>query len=208
MAAILVIAPFPILRHALSQLLRSEFGDPVIGEAGDVQSALRQVGMRAWDMVIVDASVANGDIHNFIAHMRRMCPTTKVLILSDHPEQESAVTPPGAGVCGCVSKMAEPLEVRNAIRSLRARGHYLGPPARDKARSAWQTGSPPSSTPLSVREREVLVRLARGAHINRIAAELNISSKTVTTYRRRILNKLDLGSTAALIRYADSRGLA
>jgi DNA-binding NarL/FixJ family response regulator len=208
MAAILIIAPLPILREALRQLLNGEFSDPVIGQAGDARTAVRQASARAWDMIILDNGISNVDGHTLLALLRRVRPGAKVLVLGDYHESAYATRMIAAGAAGCVPKTADPMEVRKAIKAMRAGSQYVGRLVSDEAQGAGLPARPASHPPLSAREHEVLVELARGTRITRIAAELQISAKTVTTYRRRILNKLDLGSTADLVRYAASRGLA
>jgi two-component system invasion response regulator UvrY len=135
-------------------------------------------------------------------------PKLPVLVLSAHPEDQFAVRVLKAGAEGYMTKESAPEELVNATRKILAGGRYVSPSLAEKLAlrvSKDLTGAPHET--LSDREYEVMCHIASGKTLKEIAAELSLSPKTVSTYRTRILEKLGVSNSAAIIRYAMRNGL-
>jgi DNA-binding NarL/FixJ family response regulator len=202
----------PVVRLGLRALLESEPDMRVVGEAGNGADAVRLAQELQPDLVIMDISMPEMDGLEATRRIRACCPQVAVLILTVHAQERYLFPVLKAGASGYVLKSTIDTELVTAIRTV-ARGEaflypsaarmvledYLGNLQRGAERDAYEQ--------LSEREREVLKGIALGYTAAEIAQQLALSPKSVETYRSRIMQKLDLHSRPALVRYALARGL-
>ncbi len=200
---VLIADDHAILRKGLKEILSREFQDVVCGEAENAQQVLIQVAAHPWDIVILDITMPGRSGLDLLEDLARIKPKLPVLILSMHPEDQYGRRVLKAGAAGYMMKESAPEELIKAVKRVLAGGRYVSPALAEKL--AYILGGDyvyPSHEALSVREFEVLRMIASGKTMGRIAEELHLSVATVSTYRARILEKLNLETNADLIRYA------
>ena len=199
-----------IVREGLRHLLEKRTDFKVVAEASDGEAAVRLARELAPDLVIVDLSMPR---LNGIEATRRIVaerPGARVLVLSMHSDRRFVIESLKAGAAGYVLKDAAFDELARAIEVVMARGAFLSPEitemvVRDYVAQAG-VGEAAFSV-LSPREREVLQLMSEGATTKAIASRLEVSVKTVESYRQQIMEKLDLHSVAELTKYAIREGL-
>jgi DNA-binding NarL/FixJ family response regulator len=200
----------PVVREGLKRLV-ADLGDmKVIGEAGCGEEVLAAiVDRRDIDVLVLDISMPGPGFLPTMRSIRDLRPELSVLVLSMHSEDLFAVRALKAGADGYLTKDHSPEELAEALRHIHGGGKFVTAGLAEKL--ALRLGRDGDGLPherLSEREQQVLLRLAAGQLIKEIAVELELSPKTVSTYRARLLDKLDLKSTAELIRYSVEHGLA
>lgn len=208
MIHLLIVDDHAVVRRGLRQILQDEPGLAVQAEAADGHEALEAVRARSFDVVVLDVSMPGRNGLEVLEEIRRARPSLPVLILSVHPEEQLALRLLKAGAAGYVSKDSAPEELVTAIRRVAKGGKYMSPTLADRLVEHLQApAAEPRHESLSDREFEVLLALAGGQRIKEIAAHHNLSVKTVSTYRARVLRKLGVQSNAELTLYAARQGL-
>ena len=203
MIRVLIADDHPIIRKGLSEILAEAPDVVVSGEAGNGREALRQAGEGTCDLVLLDISMPDKHGLDVLAEMKDRKPALPVLILSMYPEEQYALRALKAGASGYLVKDSAPEELVAAIRKAAAGGVYVSPALAERlAVRLGGTFSGPPHEALSQREFQVLCLIAQGQTVGEIAVALFLSPKTVSTYRRRILTKMDLSNNAELMRYA------
>ena len=197
MPSVLVVDDHLLIRHGLKQMLSQEYRGLVFGEARNSDEATVRLAKRPWDLVILDIAIPGKDGFYVLQEIRHRHPSTRVLVLSMHADPQYAVRAQQLGASGYVSKNAGRPELLRAFKSVLAGKEYFE--ALPSARTSAETV--PGHAGLSTREHAVMLALAAGKSPGEIAAELNLSVKTISTYKCRILDKLALHSTADLVRY-------
>jgi DNA-binding NarL/FixJ family response regulator len=191
-----------VVRYGLRQMLSEEFHEIRFGEAKNAVEALREVSRHRWDVVILAISIAGEDGFRILREIRLWDPEVKILVVSFHLEPSYAWNALQLGALGYISKNASRSQLIRAISAVHAGKQYLSPSMREKvAAQPTPTIEATLKNPLSAREQLVMRALASGKKTVEIAAELNLSAKTISTYKRRLLDKLGLRSTADLVRY-------
>jgi DNA-binding NarL/FixJ family response regulator len=185
-------------------VLSEEHRGLVIGEAKSAKEAETWLAKRDWDLVILALALPGQDGFHVLEEIRRRFVSTRVLVLTMHTDLHYVLRARGMGASGYVCKDASRGELLRAIKSVLAGKEYFRnlPPLEPVAAPGSKKAA------LSAREREVMLAFAAGKRIAEIAAELNLSAKTVSTYKRRILNKTGLHSTADLVRYVMDQHLS
>ncbi len=209
MIKILLTDDHALVREGLCRLLQDYPDFTVVGEASDGQETLRIARQLQPDVILMDLSMPGLDGIETTKRMMDEGLKAKVIILSMHANEEYAVRTLQAGARGFVGKGAPSQEVTEAIRKVASGGIYLPlalAEALPKRYGRKGTDESPLET-LSDRELQVLKRLAEGQTGRAIAQELHLSPKTVDTYRARLLTKLELSTTADLIRFALRHGV-
>ncbi len=194
----------PLVRRGIKEILQEAMRDAVVHEAQDAASLMATLRREAIDLVILDLSLPDRHGLDCLAEIRQRnsAPLPQVLVLSMHAEERFALRALELGADGYVTKDRAPEDIVQAIRRIQAGGRYISPEVAEALASrAFGSNAQPRHETLSPREFRVLRELARGRSPGEIAAQLFISSKTVSTYRSRVLHKLGLGSTAELTRY-------
>jgi len=203
MLRILVADDHTVVRRGLRQILLDEFLAAHIVEVADADELFNQVLKNEWDVVITDISMPGRSGLDVLQQIRQHYPKLPVLILSVHPEDQYAIRVMRAGASGYLNKDSAPEELVKAVHRLLLGKKYITPSLAEKlADSLDQDAGRLPHESLSDREFEVLKLLAAGMAVGNIADKLSLSPTTVSTYRARILQKMNAGSNADLIRYA------
>ena len=200
---ILVVDDHALVRYGVRRLLLDEPDVQRVDEADTADRALQRVREEAWDVVIMDISMPGQSALDVLRLIKLERPDLPVLILTMHPEQNYALRALKDGASGYLTKTSAPDHLVSAIRKVVAGGAYLS--ATLAMQLTAQLRSKPVETLyelLSDREISVLCAIAQGEPLAQIAEELHLSAKTITTYRRRVLDKLHMHSNAELARYA------
>lgn len=203
MLRVLIADDHAIVRRGLIEILLRELENPVCGEAENAQQVLAQVRSQTWDLLILDVSMPGRSGIDVLGDLKRTHPKLPVLVLSMHPEGQYGKRVLKAGASGYMNKDSAPEELIKAIRKVLAGGRYVSPALAEKL--AWDLGEDHASLPheaLSDREFEVLRMIGAGKTISQIAEELHLSVATISTYRARILEKMNMTTSAELMRYA------
>lgn len=192
-----------LFRTGLQQILAKHADMCIAGEAGSGTEALRGIRASQCDVLLLDITMPGRGGLDIIKDVRRENPDVAILILSMHPEDQYAVRVLKAGASGYLTKESAADELIAAIRKVATGGRYVSATLAEKL--AFALGRNPEVPPhemLSEREFQVMLMMATGMKLTEIAGALNLSEKTITTYRARILDKLQLHTNAELIHYA------
>lgn len=192
-----------ILRQGLAQLLRSADGIELVAEASDGPELLELVLETRPDVAVSDVSMPTFGAQVLAEKLADTDMATKIVALTVHDEPEIALPILNAGASGYVLKKNAFEELLQAIRAVHDGGRFVSAIVAGNLITPAKSDSPV----LSDRERDVLAGLSSGWPYKRIASELDISVRTVETYRERLLKKLDLSTTADLIRFAARQNL-
>jgi len=200
---ILIVDDHAIFREGLKQILAKHSDMRVVDEAGSGQEVIAKVLQHKLDVVLLDISLPGRSGPELLSEIKKMKPELAVLVLSMHPEDQYAVRMMKAGALGYMTKESASKELISAIRKVSTGRHYISSKLAEEMAVALETNTPklPHVT-LSNREFHVMRMLASGKSLKDIANELLISEKTVTTYRARILEKMNLHNNVELTLYA------
>ena len=203
MLKILIADDHPIVRKGLRQILSEESDIGEVGEAQNSQEVLELVRKKSWDIVVLDITMPGRGGIDVLKELKQLHPKLPVLILSMHPEDQYAVRALKAGASGYMTKESAQDELVKAIRKILQGGKYVSPTLAEKLAFNLEvrTEKPPHET-LSDREYQVMLMIASGKTVSRIAEELALSAKTIDTYRTRILEKMKMKTNAELMKYA------
>jgi DNA-binding NarL/FixJ family response regulator len=208
MIRIVITDDHRIVREGLKKILSLESDFEVVGEAARVDETMQLLQLLKPDVLVLDISLPGRSGLDALPDLRLHSPSTHILVLSMHPVEVHAVRSLKAGAAGYLTKDAVPEELVSAVRRIHAGRKYISPAlAEELALQLSDEGEHRPEESLSLRELEVLRLLAGGKKPAAIAAELGISPRTIGTYRRRIMEKLDLGTTAEMIHFAIDQGL-
>lgn len=209
MIRILIADDHPIVRAGLKQILSDADDIEVATEAGDGHEFLKQVRKDGCDVVLLDLAMPGLTGLDALKQIKAEKPGLPILVLSVHPEQEYGIRVLKAGAAGYLMKSAAPDQLVEAIRKVFRGGRYVSPALAEKMAFGLQTGASglPHET-LSDREHQVLCMIASGKTVKEIASELSLSEKTISTYRTRILEKMNMKSNAELTHYGIKYNLA
>lgn len=205
---ILLIDDHAIVRRGIRQILADEWPDARFGEAGNFADGLLAAGGEVWDIIISDVSLPDKSGIELVKYLLAQGIPYPILILSIHPEELYASKALRAGARGYLPKEAAPNDLIEAVKTILTGQRFLTESMRRTlvATIDHQRDQPPHEQ-LSEREFQVMVMLATGKNLTQIAQNLGLSVNTVSTYRTRILEKLRVDSTAALMHYALSQKL-
>lgn len=203
MIKVLIADDHAVVRQGLKQIL-SEIPDmTVVGEATNGPEVLEQARTVDWDVMVLDISLPGRSGFDILLDLRAEKPAQPILVLSMHAEEQYALRVLKAGASGYLTKESVPEELIHAIRKVVEGGKYVSPTLAEKL--AFEIGAAadkPLHESLSDREFQVMRLIASGRTVTQIAEALSLSAKTVSTYRARILQKMNLKTNAELIRYA------
>lgn len=201
MFRILIVDDHPIVRKGLKQILSDEPDIEYVGEARNDSEVFSLVYSQDWDAVVLDITMPGRGGLEVLTDLKRLYPRMPVLILSIHPEDQYAVRALREGASGYMNKESAPEELVRALRKIIKGGKYVSSSLAEKLASMLGSNTVPHER-LSVREHQVMLMIASGSTITRIADEMSLSVKTISTYRSRILEKLDLTNNVEITRYA------
>jgi DNA-binding NarL/FixJ family response regulator len=208
MLRILVADDHFLIRKGLSQLLAESLHVVGIDEADDGTKALEMASANRYDVVILDVSMPGRDGLDLIRAIKDIDPLTHIIILSIQPEEQYAIRAFRLGASGCLNKAGDPAEIVEAVKTVVAGRRYLSQKAQELLLDEMAgSGTALPHESLSDREYQVLRMLSSGKTIGEVSEMLDLSVKTVSTYRARILAKMGMENNAQLTHYAFKHGL-
>ena len=203
---VLIADDHPIFRAGLRETLAKESDVDFVGEADNGDKVLELARKQRWNVVVLDITMPGKGGLEVLQELRRERPKLPVLVLSAHPEGQLALRLLKAGAAGYLTKEKAPEVLVTAIRKILAGGKYISDSLAEKVVLEFESEKPLHEM-LSDREYQVMLMIASGKAIREIAKELFLSISTVSTYRARIFEKMNMKSNAELIRYALKRRL-
>ena len=207
MSSVLIADDHAVVRAGYRQFLALESSVAEVGEVSNAADALAQLRLRRWDLLLLDIHLPDRAGMGVLQEVKTEFPQTRVLVVSGLPEGQYATEALRAGAAGYLSKESAPSELLSAVRRVLGGQRYVS--SRVAEQMVAELGKPniPRHEQLSTRERQVFERLATGATITAVAAELELSIKTVSTYRARILEKMGFRSNADMTSYVIRQGI-
>jgi two-component system invasion response regulator UvrY len=208
MINILIADDHIIVREGLKHIL-SEISDIcLIDEANNGQEVLDKVHKNDYNLIILDISFPGRGGLDILKQIKLEKPNLSVLILSMHPEEQYGARALSAGASGYLTKECIPEKLVGAIRKIAAGRKYISPTLAEKLAENLGQGLKKSVHEiLSDREYQVMCMMGNGKTVKEIASDLNLSSKTISTYRSRVLEKMQLKNNAELTHYVVKNGL-
>lgn len=205
---ILIVDDHPLVRSGTRDLLARRF-EAKCTEACDAKEALAAAGkFDSWDLILLDIGMPGRSGLDILGDLKKLCPKTPVLVLSAQDEERFAARALRGGAAGYLSKSNSPNELVRAIEKVLRGGRYVSDGFAETLAITLQSGAGlRAHEALSAREFEILRMIVQGQSGKEIAESLAISFKTVSTYRTRLMQKLNVHSTADLARYATREGL-
>lgn len=205
---VLIADDHAIIRHGLKQILSDTEDLILAGEADGGVSAMQQLRNIECDVVLMDVSMPDRNGIDTLKLIKKEFPRLPVLILSMHPEEQYAIRALRAGAAGYLSKQAAPDQLVTALRQVASGKKYVSPEvAVELANAIGEDLDRPPHEKLSDREYQTLCMIASGKTLTQIAEQLNLSVKTVSVYRARLLEKMHLRNNAELTHYGLKHGL-
>lgn len=202
MTRILIVDDHAVVREGLKQFLAETRDLRIAGEAASIQEALTLVRQRDWDLVLLDIALPDEHGLEGLRRIKQEKPGLPVLLFSNFTEDEYALSSLQAGAAGFLSKDSSPEQLRAAIRIAIDGGRYVGPGLAERLLSTTVPQSRSlSHERLSSREMEILLRIGKGQSLSEIGQCLHLSVKAISSYRSRILQKMELRTNAELARY-------
>ncbi len=196
----------PVFRQGLRALLEHEKFE-ILGEASDGLEAIAMAERVQPTVVVIDLAMPALNGIDAAREIVKRVPRAKVILLSMYTEEHHVLEALRAGVKGCVSKSQAAEHLLQAIKDVCAGGVYLSPHVSGAVVQAYLAKSELPYEPLTPRERQVLQLIAEGKTTKEAASVLDVSVKTAETHRTNLMEKLDIHSTAGLVRYAIRRGI-
>ena len=202
MIRVLLADDHTIVRSGLKQILDSDPAMNVVFEAGNGNEVVEFVRGNPIDVVVMDITMPGRNGLEALKDLKRMDPRLPVLVLSMHPHDQYAVRVLKAGAAGYITKESAPDELVTAIKKAFRGGKYISSEVAELLADHIERGEVDEPHKLlSDREFEVFLRIGKGRSLTEIAHELNISVKTVSTYRTRIIEKTGISTNASITRY-------
>jgi DNA-binding NarL/FixJ family response regulator len=208
MTHVLIADDHAVVRAGLRQFLETDSSIRLIGEAASGRETLEQLRTGTWNLLLLDIGMPDRSGLDVLRQVRSTHPETRVLVLSGFPERQYAVNVLRAGASGFLSKDSAAEELLRAVRTVLEGRRYVSSALAELLVSDLDgDAQQPLHAKLSEREFQILCKLAAGGAVSGIANELCISVKTVSTYRSRILQKMNFKTNADLTAYALHNGL-
>lgn len=192
-----------IVRKGLKQILADIPDLEVFSEASSGDEALAMIRADGWDVLLLDIAMAGKNVLELIKMSKQQYPHLPVLILSMYPEDQYAIRMLRAGADGYLTKESAPDQLVTAIRKVAEGGKYVSPELADKlVEVLFSDPEQLPHTKLTDREFQVFSALSKGKRLKDIAQEMALSVKTISTYRTRLMKKMQLTNNADIIHYA------
>ncbi len=208
MIRIAIVDDHALVRAGLRQFFAEQADFRIAGEAANGREALDIVRQGEVDVVVLDINMPDGSGVDALAAIKARAPALPVLILSGFSEAQYATALLRQGASGYLNKDCDPDEIITAVRTLARGRRYITAGVAERLADALGTpADQPPHLQLSQRELQVFLRLAQGQTVGQLAEGLHLSVKTVSTYRGRVMDKLQLASNSDLTYYALKNGL-
>jgi len=205
---ILLTDDHALVREGLKLILADYFKKAIFGEARNAEEALSRITSEKWDVAILDITMPGRNGLEVLKEMKRLRPKMPVLVLSMHPEDQFAFRLLKSGAAGYLTKESAGEELVGAIEKVLRGGRYISPTMAERMASYLDMDVQKAPHEgLSDREFQILRMIASGNAVGQIARELHLSVKTISTYRARLLEKMNMKNNAELTHYALQRGL-
>ncbi len=208
MVKIFIADDHAVVRQGLKQIISEVSDMQVLGESDNGFEVIDHLKAGNYDMVILDITMPGPNIIDLVKQIHQIKPQMPILVLSIHPEEQYAVRVLRCGASGYLTKESAPEELVNAIRKLSKGGKYVSAALAEKL--LFTLGTDQEKLPhdnLSDREYQSLCMIAAGKTVKDIARDLNLSEKTISTYRSRVLQKMGMKNNAEITHYAFKYGL-
>ena len=202
LASILIIDSQVVVRRGLAQLLREEFRDITLGEAANASVAIPLIEKKHWDLIVLDIRLSEENGLELLRNIRLTRANARILVYTVYSGHQFAAQCLRFGASGYVCKDESQRTLVKAVRTLIA-GKEWFPKDLIGAHNGVASGRAPVDHPLSAREHAIMQLLGTGKRPSDVATQLNVSIKTVTTYKSRIFNKMGWTSLTDMIRYVD-----
>jgi DNA-binding NarL/FixJ family response regulator len=205
---ILLVDDHPVVRQGIKQVLSGAFHPALVGEAANAEEGMSEIRSSDWDVMVLDLTLPGTSGLDLLKDLRRERPSLPVLVLSMHPPDQFARRAMNAGASGYLTKDSSPTELVKAVGEVMAGRRYLNPAVIEElvANLQPERRQRPHES-LSDREYQVMRMIASGLTVSQIALRLSLSVKTVSTYRKRVLDKMGMKTTAELMHYGIQHGL-
>ena len=209
MIKIIIVDDHAVVRSGIKHILQERPDIKVVAEASSGSEAMKHLRENSADIVLLDISMPDKSGIEVLKNIRSQHPDVSVLILTMHPEEQYAIRALKGGAAGYITKDSAPSELIRAVLKISSGKRYISASLAEKLAGMLDisTEQAPHEM-LSDRELEVMLLIAAGRSMTEIADSLNLSIKTVSTYKSRILLKMNLKSTADIIRYAIKNNLS
>ncbi|MFP4532188.1 MAG: response regulator [Desulfobacterales bacterium] len=208
MVKVFIADDHAVVRQGLKQIISEVSDMHVLGESDNGFEVIDHVKTGNYDMAILDITMPGPNIIDLVKQIHQIKPQMPILVLSIHPEEQYAVRVLRCGASGYLTKESAPEELVNAIRKLSKGGKYVSATLAEKL--LFTLGTDQEKLPhdnLSDREYQSLCMIAAGKTVKDIARDLNLSEKTISTYRSRVLQKMGMKNNAEITHYAFKYGL-
>jgi len=209
MIRLLIVDDHALMREGLKQFFECVDDVVVAAEAASGDAALEALKKGKFDLILLDVTIPGIHGAELVMKIREREDNPPILMLSMHNEPQVAKRKLKAGAAGYITKDSSPKDLLAAIRKVAAGGRYMAPEIAEQI--AFEASAVIAIVPhevLSARELVILRMLAKGRKINEIAAELDISNKTVSTHKARLMQKMHIDSDSKLMQYAAAHGMA
>ena len=203
MKKILICDDHPSIRNGVKLILTHEYSEVEFGEASSASEVLKKIHEKKWDILILDMDMPGRNGLEVLKQLKAESVKTPVLIFSMHPEEQVAIRAIKGGASGYLAKDAADAELAKAIQQILSGRKYITSSLAEQL--AAQLENPLNKAPhelLSDREYQTLLLIAKGKTVSKIAKELSLSLPTISTFRARILEKMNLKNSAELANYA------
>jgi DNA-binding NarL/FixJ family response regulator len=200
---ILITDDHAVVRRGLREILADSLPGASFSEAGNADEAVRLLDRHATDILVLDINMPGRSGLDLLKDVKRMYPRLPVIVLSVQPEDQYAVRCLRAGAAAYINKDSAPEELAQAARKVLSGGRYVSAGLAEKLVTILdEPGDRPRHAGLSDRELEVMLMIVGGVSLTEIGSRLHVSAKTVSTYRARVMDKMQMKSNAELTRYA------
>jgi DNA-binding NarL/FixJ family response regulator len=208
MIKVLIADDHAVVREGVKHIFAETPDIRVEGEAGNGREVLEKIGKQEYDLLLLDIAMPGRDGLEILKEIRMQRPKLPVLMLSMFPEEQYALRALKSGASGYLTKDSIPNELVKAVRKVLKGGNYISSSFSERLLTEITSdGTKPLHETLSDREFQIMRMIASGRTMNEIADELSLSSKTVYTYRARILEKMDMKNNMELTHYATKHRL-
>jgi two-component system, NarL family, invasion response regulator UvrY len=205
---ILITDDHAVVRRGLREILADSLEGAAFSEAGNADEALRVLAHQGIDILVLDINMPGRSGLDLLKDVKRMYPRLPVIVLSVQPEEQYAVRCLRAGAASYINKDSAPEELAQAARKVLSGGRYVSAGLAEKLVTILEEpGDRPRHEWLSDREYEVMMMIVAGVSLTEIGNRLHVSANTVSTYRTRVMDKMQMKSNAELTRYAVEHNL-